>query len=147
IFRIDPAKVKALKIVGWKDQALKPATLELILKGPKEWSAKEPADYTVDSAKVEEFITQQLYLIRADKFLTQKGAPTPEQKLDVQADALSIEIAVDGEKEPYTLLIGALDKDGKSYFATSNKAPGTVFLLFKEKFEKVRSGPGYFRKK
>src|SRR5262249_16727203 len=107
IFRIDPTKVKSLKFVGWKDKALKPVTLELIQKAPKDWSAKEPPDYPVDNAKVEEFVAKQLYLIRADKFLTQKGAPTPEQKLDVQADALSIEINVDGDKEPYTLLIGA----------------------------------------
>ena len=130
-----------------KDKALKPVTLQLIRRGVNDWTAKEPADYKLDSAKVEEFLSQRLYLIYADKFVTHKGTPTPDQKLDTQAGALSIEITLDGEKEPYTLIVGALEKDGRTYFATSNKAPGAIFLLFKEKFEKVRSGPDYFQKK
>ena len=66
--------------------------------------------------------------------------------LFVEDGALALEITVDGEKDPIAVTLGALEKDKKTYYATSNRAPGAAFLLFKERFEKVREKPTYFKK-
>jgi len=103
-------------------------------------------DYKVDSQKAEEFL-QSLSLVRTEGFVSQKGEPKPEYGLNVKDGALAIEIIVEGEKTPITLTVGAPEKDGKTYYATSNKAAGTVFLVFKERFEEVRKNPLFFQKK
>ncbi|HEV3145173.1 MAG TPA: DUF4340 domain-containing protein [Gemmataceae bacterium] len=146
IFRLDPARVQSLKLTGWKDAVREPTTLEFIRKGPADWSAKDKPDYKVDAQKVEEFL-QSLALVRTEGFVAQKGEPKAEYGLDVKDRALSIEITLEGEKTPITLSVGALEKDGKTYYATSNKAPGAVFLVFKERFEPVRLSPEYFLKR
>ena len=143
IFRVDPKKVTSLKMTGWKDVAVNPVTLEFTRKSPIEWSCKQD-DKDVDSAKVERFI-DSLSLVRADRFVSRKGSPTPEQKLTVDAGALAIELSVEGEKEPITLTVGATDMDGKTRFAISNKSPGGIFLLYKERFDEVKL-PTWFKK-
>jgi hypothetical protein len=143
IFRLDPARVKAVKFAGWKDVALDAVTLEFARKSEKEWEVKGKADYAVDNEKFAAFLAG-LDLVRAERFV--KGPPTPEMGLDVKAGALALEITVEGEATPITVTLGALEKDKKTYYATSNRAPGAVFLLFKDRFEKVREKPTYFKK-
>ena len=82
--------------------------------------------------------------LRADKFVVHKTGPKDEHKLAVAAGALEITFTIDGEKDPVTLTVGALDPNGSSYFAQSNKLPGDVFTLPKYRFEKVKAKPGYF---
>ena len=146
IFRVDPAKVQSIKLTGWKDAVHDATTLEFIRKGAAEWSVKDKPDYKVDAQKLEEFL-QGLALVRTEGFVSQKGEPKPEYGLEVKDRALAIELTLEGEKTPITLTVGALEKDGKTYYATSNKAPGSVFLVFKERFEEVRKSPEYFLKK
>ena len=43
-----------------------------------------------------------------------------------------------------TLTIGGEAEGGKSYYAQSNKSPGDVFLVPKERFEKYRANPNAF---
>ena len=143
IFRLDPARVKAVKMSGWKDVALDAVTLEFVRKNEKEWTVKDKSDFAVDNERFAAFLAS-LDLVRADRFL--KGAVTPEQGLDVKTGALALEITLDGEKDPIIVTLGALEKDKKSYYATSNRAPGAVFLLFRDRFEKVREKPTYFKK-
>jgi hypothetical protein len=146
IFRLDPAKVQSIKLTGWKDAVHEPTTLEFERKSPTEWSAKGKPDYKVDVQKVDEFL-QSLALVRTEGFVSPKGEPKPEYGLDVKDRALAVEITLEGEKTPITLTVGVLEKDGKTYYATSNKAPGAVFLVFKERFEDMRKNAEYFLKK
>ena len=144
VFRIEPTAVKAFKMTGWKKVAVNPVTLEFTRKGPNSWSCKQD-DKDVDSAAVERFVAS-LAVVRADKFVTHKGTPTPEMELDPAAGALALEFTVEGEKEPITLTVGAVEKDGKTRYALSNKAPGAIFLLFKERFDEVGL-PNWFKAK
>ncbi|MFL5340006.1 MAG: DUF4340 domain-containing protein [Gemmataceae bacterium] len=143
VFRVDPAKVTGLKMTGWKQIVPSPVTLEFARKGPGEWSCKQD-DKDVDSAKVERFV-QSLALVRAEKFLTHQGKPTPEMKLDAAEGGLAIELTVEGEKEPITLAVGAPEAGGKTRYATSSKAPGAIFLLYKERFDEVKL-PNWYKK-
>lgn len=142
VFRLDPKLVRSFKMTGWKDIALNPVTVEFSRKETA-WMVK-PDDKDLVPAKVEQFL-QLLSLVRAERFVTLKGTPTPDQKLDVAAGALTIEIVVEGEKDPIQLTIGGLEKDGKTRFTVCNRAPGAIFLVFKERFEEV-SKPTWFRK-
>jgi hypothetical protein len=112
-------------------------------KGTNNWSMKGDNKFKLSAPQAESFLSGLTY-VRAEKFVVFKSGPKPEHKLTPAEGALRIEITVDGEKEPVTLSIGAPDGDGKSYYAQSNKLPGDVFLLPKEKFEKWKSRPTVF---
>ncbi len=148
IWRIDAKKIRGIKIVGWAKLAGgKPLTLDLIRKSEKEWTVKDQPDYKVDAAKAEAFAAS-LNLVRADHFIKGKGGPDPAQHLDLKDDALQIDVTIDGEKEPYTLTVGGEEKRNNTayFFATSNRAPGAVFLVFKDRFAQLRAnGRGYFQ--
>ena len=97
------------------------------------------------SASQAESLLKSLAEVRAEKVIVYKMGPkTSEYKLTPANEALTIEIAVDGEKEPVTLVLGADADGGKSYYAQSNKTPGDVFLVPKERFEKFRANPNAF---
>jgi hypothetical protein len=149
IWRLDATRIKGIKLTGWKSlTGGKALTLDLVRKSPTEWSVKDQADYVVDAVKAETFAAA-LALVRTDRFIKSKGGPGPEHKLDPNDDALVIEVTVDGEKEPFVLTVGGETKDNNTdyYFATSNKTPGAVFLVFRERFAEVRkSGRGFFQK-
>jgi len=149
IWRLDAAKIRGIKISGWKSlTGGMPLTLDLIRKSATEWSVKDQADYAVDVSKAEA-LALSLANVQAVRFTRFKGGPTPEDKLDVQADALVIDVTVEGEKEPWTITLGAEVKEGMTdCFATmSNKAPGAVFLVPKAPFAELRkNGRGYFQK-
>jgi hypothetical protein len=111
-------------------------------KGKDNWTVKSPPNYKLSTSQAESFLGL-LSLVRAEKFVSYKSGPKPEQKLTPAAGALQVELTVDGEKDPITLTIGA-ESDGQSYYAQSNKLPGDVFLLPKSLFEKFKAKPGVF---
>jgi Domain of unknown function (DUF4340) len=143
VFRLDLAKVQGMKLTGWKDVVGTEMTLDLERKGTNNWAMKGGSTFKLSAPQAESFLAGLTY-VRAEKFVVFKSGPKPEHKLTPAEGALKVEITVDGEKEPVTLLIGAPDGDGKSYYAQSNKLPGDVFLLPKEKFEKWKSRPTVF---
>lgn len=143
IFRLDLSKVQGMKLTGWKDVVGTEMTLDMERKGTNNWSMKGDNKFKLSAPQAESFLSGLTY-VRADKFVVFKSGPKPEHKLTPAEGGLRIEITVDGEKEPIMLTIGALDADGKSYYAQSNKLPGDVFLLPKEKFEKWKSRPTVF---
>jgi hypothetical protein len=144
VFHFDPAKVQGLKLTGWQSVLGAPYTIDLEHKEGK-WSVKSSTGaINLDPAKVDDFVTG-LTRLRAEKFLDPKGEPKPE-KMEVKDDALTVEVTVEGEKEPFTLAVGGETPDKKDYFASSNRLPGEFFLVPKEPFEKVRSKPAYFAK-
>jgi hypothetical protein len=144
VLSFDPAKVKGLKLVGWKEILSSPLTLDLERKAAQEWVAKSPADFKLDSARVESFLAG-LNNLKAVRFVGRKSAAKPEYKLEPKEGAFEVTITSDGEKESMVLTIGGLSGN-EGYFATSNKFPDEVFLLPKNHFESAKSKPAYFSK-
>jgi Domain of unknown function (DUF4340) len=145
IFTLDLSKVRGMKLTGWKEFSVngQPQTLDLERKVANDWAVKGSGGYKLSSAASEAFLLA-LQTVRAEKVVAYKSGPKPEHKLTPDAGALVVELTVEGEREPITLAIGALDADGKNYFATSNKLPGDVFLLSKDRFEKYKTKPNAF---
>jgi hypothetical protein len=144
VFRFDAAKVKGLKLTGWQDVVGSAFTLDVERKSSQDWAVKAPPGFTLDAAQAEALVAS-LRNLRAERFLTPKGEAKPEHKLDVKDGALQIEVTVEGEKEPYQLTVGAgHGTDG--YHAQTNRLPGAVFVVAKDRFEKAKSKPAYFKK-
>lgn len=149
IWRLNAEKVRGVKITGWRSlTGGMPLVLDLERKSATEWSVKDQPDYRVDPMKAESFATS-LYLLRTDRFVRNQGGPLPEHKLGDADDTLKIDLTVEGENEPFSLTLGAETKENNVdyYFATSNKAQGAVFLVFRDRFTELRkAGRGYFQK-
>ncbi len=146
IFQFESAKVKEVKITGWKQQQGFPVTLDLERKGPAEWTVKAPAGFDLDNGQANQFL-QYLSHLRAERFVVRRKGPQPEHKLGSQEAALHIDITLEGEKAPLTLTVGALDAKDKAYYAQAGTLPGDVFLVSQANFEQVLKGPKYFSKK
>jgi hypothetical protein len=142
VFRLNLSKVTGMKLNGWANLNVerKPQTLDLERKGPNNWSVKAPPTFKLSASQAESLLGS-LAEVRAEKVVVYKTGPTPEFKLGPADGALAIDITIDGEKEPTTLNIGAETEGGKSYYAQSNKAPGDVFLVPKDRFEKFKANP------
>jgi hypothetical protein len=142
VLRLDLTKVTGMKLTGWKDVVGQETTLDLERKGANNWTVKSPSGYKLSTSQAESFLGL-MSLVRADRFVSYKAGPKPEQKLTPATGALQIELTLDAEKEPVVLTIGA-ESEGQFYFAQTNKLPGDVFLLPKDRFEKFKSRPGVF---
>ncbi len=145
VFRLDLSKVTGVKLTGWATLNVerKPQTLDLERKGANNWAVKSPPAFKLSASQAESLL-KSLAEVTAEKVVVYKTGPKPEYKLTPADGALAIEVAVDGEKEPVTLTIGAEAEGGKSYYATSNKAPGDVFLIPKDRFDKFKANPNAF---
>ncbi len=142
VFNFDVPKVKAVKVTGWKELLGTPLTLEVERKGTAEWTVKNPPKFNLDRGKLERFLAELSHL-RAVSFVAHKATPKPEQGLDVDQGALTVEITVEGEKEPLKLTVGKADGE-KGYFAVSDRLKGDVFLVPKAAFDGPKSKPAYF---
>jgi hypothetical protein len=142
VFNFDLAKVKAVKITGWKELLGTPLTLEFERKSAMEWVAKNPPKFNLDKGKLERFLSELSHL-RAVGFVAHKATPKSEQGLDVEQGALAVEVTVEGEKEPWKLTVGKEDA-GKGYFATSDRLKGDIFDVPKATFDGPKSKPAYF---
>jgi hypothetical protein len=142
VFNFDAAKVKAVKVTGWKELLGTPLTLEVERKGPAEWNVKSPPKFNLDRGKLERFLADLSHL-RSVSFVAHKATPKPEQGLDVDQGALAVEITVEGEKEPLRLTVGKADGE-KGYFAISDRLKGDIFDVRKDIFDGPKSKPAYF---
>jgi hypothetical protein len=140
VFHFDAAKVKALKLSGWKQAAGYTFTLSVERKGDSSWAVKSPPDFDLDSEQIDSLL-QNLGNLRAQRFVARKGGPKPEYKLSPTDRVLQIEIVLESEKTPLTLSLGAQDTKEKAYFAESSTLPGAVFLIAAAPFDKILSSP------
>jgi len=156
VFRIDKTKVKKLKLSGWADIVGSVQVREVEKKG-EFWSFVGPVGYELDPRKVETFL-EEILSPRAEKFVTFKTGPTPDQGFDLTKGAMEIEVTVDGVEKPITLMLGKADtvkiERGTDtnplplsvYYGQTNQLPGDVFVLLQDRFKSVRSIPAVFRK-
>jgi hypothetical protein len=143
VVQFDMSKLKGAKLVGWQDIIGSPFALELERKGNAEWTVKSPADYKLDAVKMEAFISG-LSGLRAERFLGPKNGGQPEYKLDLPGGALEVSLLLEGEKDPFRLIIGAGSNEG--YYGMTSKLGNEVILLPKNNFADVKSRPAYFKK-
>jgi hypothetical protein len=136
VLHFDAAKVKGVKLIGWKQIVGSTITLDLEHKSAHTWVVKAPADFELDNDRADAFITG-LVDLKAEKFMPRK---------ELKDRALQIEITVEGEKAPLTLTIGDLDAKEKAYYGQSSTVPDSGFLLAQSRFEQVLTGAKYFSK-
>jgi hypothetical protein len=139
VFRFDAGKVTGLKMTGWYEFQAEPFVLDLERKEGSQWVAKNRPNFKVDAVKVRRFLDDLSHL-RAERFV---GKPKPEYELEVPKGALTVEITVENEKEPYLLTVGKLDAD-KGFFATTNRLKDEVIQVRREIFEGPKPKPSYF---
>lgn len=146
VVRFDPAKVKALKLTGWKDVTGTPITLQFERKDGTEWKAVKPEGFVVSSSKVNQLLAE-LSALRAEKFLAKKVA-TPKEREDngltPDKGSLAVEITVEGEKDPIVLHVGSLDAEKTAYLTTTNRLGDELFKVRKDVWEKAREKPAFF---
>lgn len=156
VLRFPPTKVTGLKLVGWQQGQDGPATLDLERKVGQPWTAKSPAKFAVNDAEVNGFLNA-LADIRAARFIDPN---TKDEKLFDPAfkmlaprftfpnGGLEITLTIEDEKEPLVVNIGGPDpdKNPRYLFAKSNRLPGVLFFIPKEKFDKYKSKPAIFGK-
>lgn len=145
VFHVEPAKVKEIKVEGWKKAQGFAVTLNVIRKDGQSWTVKAPPDFELDDAQVNVFLAD-LSNLRAQRFIVRKGTIKPEYELEDKTRSLIVTLTLDGEKAPLTLAIGKLDPNEKAYYGQSSNLPGDVFLLPQFLFEKRLSGVKTFSK-
>ncbi|HZT83117.1 MAG TPA: DUF4340 domain-containing protein, partial [Gemmataceae bacterium] len=151
VLNFDPAKVKSVKLTGWKNVTGVPTAVEFVRNDKREWVSKA-AGFDADPAKVQALVGDTLAHLRAKKFVSYKGGPAKGQGLDVkkdpQASPLTVEVTLEGDKKPetVTLTVGGTDAKEKAYYATASTLPGAVFLVPDTDFQKVLEKPAYFLK-
>ncbi|QEL15521.1 DUF4340 domain-containing protein [Limnoglobus roseus] len=139
LYQIDPAKVKAIELTGWK-QALKQPTKYRFERTAGGWVVKEPAGEkgTIDPAKMEIFLAT-LTAPRAVNYVP--GGFKPEQGFDLTNAVNTLEIKFQIEGHPDLAVTLANEYDGGAmYFGWTITKKGDVFTIpatglkeFKEK--------------
>lgn len=125
VFDFKAGDVKAVKLSGWPRRG-KPDVLELERKGANSWEGKDrEGKVTVNAGRAEALIAA-LEQLKAEKFLALKGGARAAHGMDVKKGAVEIEVSL-ANKDKITLTIG--NRDGDSFYATSSKHPGAVFLI------------------
>jgi hypothetical protein len=156
VFKFPPTKVTGLKLVGWQQGQDGPTTLDLERKVGQLWLAKSPAKFAVNDAEVNGFLNA-LADARAARFIDPN---TKDERLFDPAfkmlaprftfpnGGLEITLTIEDEKEPLVVNIGGSDpdKNPRYLFAKSNRLPGVLFFIPKEKFDKYKSKPAIFGK-
>ncbi len=146
VFHFDPAKVHDVKLTGWKQAVSFTFTLEMERRPERGWAVKTPADFDLDPAQADAFVGS-LANLRALRFVRFQGGPKAEEKLAPAERSLQVEVTLEGEKTPLSLTVGGLDAKEGGYYAQSSSLSGAVFLVPKDRFEKVLTGPKHFSKK
>jgi hypothetical protein len=148
VFRFDADKVQTLTLKGWrKSTGIKGGSRLVMVRKDGKWTAREPADFELDPEKVNEFL-RSISTLKAERFLPQTTATRKKAALNLEQDALDIEITLANKKDKKDqpqLRVGGPDGD-RQYYATSRQVKGDIFTVPRDLFEKVRSSRGFFSK-
>lgn len=134
------AKIETVRMVGWQAVTGSPFTLEL-QRAQGKWQAKTPANFAIDTAKVDKFLADVTNL-RVDKFVSFATPAKPEQNFDPAKGGMSLEFTISGEKELRKLSIGKIE--GDSQLAQASKIPGAIFTIKQAALAPALAKPAYF---
>ncbi len=122
LFRTDPAKVKRLEIIAWKNSTPDGKPFDLKIERQSDgWVAIEPKDFPLDTGKVPGL----LKLLEAPRASEYVPGITPEMGLDVQTGAFQI-LIVPESGENTLLRIGKADSGNLHLFAVGSAFEGVV---------------------
>jgi hypothetical protein len=141
ITSIDPAQVKEIRLAVRTPYELRQFSFG---RKDKSWVDQSSLmDFTLDSAKVQQFVeTWSRY--RADRWIALGGGPKTDQQLDAKSFTAKIDmVAEDGRTA--TITIGTrLDRFG--YFGHASTWPESVFLVNFDQVEPLLRGIAWFAK-
>jgi hypothetical protein len=142
VARFDPAKVKRVKVRGWKEATGQVLVREFERTGGT-WVAADPKDFPVDPGKVEAFL-REVAALRVKGYLP-KPAP-PEFRLAPEANGAEVTLVVDGGPE-VRLNLGATIENGASRVGSVGAPPNeTIFTLAPDALKAYRESAGSFAK-
>jgi hypothetical protein len=134
------AKIETVRMVGWQAVTGSPFTLELQRVQGK-WQSKSPANFAIDSAKVDKFLSDVTNL-RVEKFVSFATPAKPEQNFDPAKGGMSLEFTSSGEKETRKLWLGK--SEGDFQVAQASKIPGAIFTLRNASLAPALAKPAHF---
>ena len=123
LYSLDPAKVKRLKIRGWK-AAKGAVTTAQYERGPSGWAAT-PAGAAIDAGKVEALVAA-LSKPRVDAYV---GTPTAEHGVSVDANPEAFEFTLESDGAPTVALVLGSKADGGRVYATASTTPNLIGTL------------------
>lgn len=145
LYRIDPAKVTAVRFYGWKQAAGKPVEYAFERKG-KGWETKKsPAPFDADPAKLDALLAA----LAAPKPVRSTGmGQAPEHGFDLAGakNALEIDLTVEGRPRPIVLNIGNETDDGQNYFVACSEKPDEIMVLPGFQFRPYKEKPDYLKR-
>jgi len=137
-FRLDPAKIKMVKIRGWRDVVGGPTPLTYVLtKSQSGWVLTSPTGVTIDPAKVTELVAL-LAQPRIDAFV---GAPTPAHHISIDQFPEVMEFTIESEGAPTVALVLGNVKEGTKHYAAASTTPGEVLLIDAAAIRKLTEKP------
>lgn len=141
VYRLDPAKVKVMKIRGWKGfmGATEPVAY-LLEKKDGTWTTSTP-NCTPDQAKIEALVAAAC-TPKAEAFI---GLGRVEHGTIVDTNPDGIELTLQADAEPVTLVVGNKLETGLSN-ATSSATPGETFLFNAKTIRQFTDKPASFQK-
>lgn len=144
VVRFDRAKVKQVRLRGWKEKTGFEVALTFDRKDGTWVVAKAPGKYDLDPAKVDKFL-DAVNGLRAKAFVA--GPPKPEYKLTPEANGLEVVIGLEGSPA-ITLFVGApTDGDTSLYVQTSTLPAGeNVVTVAADVFKGYKAESGSFAK-
>lgn len=142
VYRLDPAKVKRLKVRGWKDAA--GAAAEYVAeKQGAEWVGVGPPGFKPDPAKVGALLAA-LAAPRAEKFVA--VGDQPQYGVTAQNNPNLIEFTVESDGQPAVTLVLGKSADGGRTYAASSAVFGDVFTLDATQIRKLAETPASLQK-
>jgi hypothetical protein len=142
VVRFDPAKVKRVKVRGWKEATGQVLTREFERKDGG-WVAVDPKDYPVDPFKVESFV-REVAGLRVKGYLP-KPAP-PQYGLAADAGGTEVTLVMDGSPE-IRVNVGSAIENGASRVGSLGVAPNeAVFTVAPDVLKAFRENAGSFAK-
>jgi hypothetical protein len=145
LYRIEPAKVTAVKLRGWKQAAGAPVEYTFERKD-KGWETKKsPAPFETDPAKLDALVAA----VAAPKPVRSTGGgQRPEHgfDLDKAKNALEITLTVEGRPQPIVLNIGDETDGGANYFVWCDTKRDEVIVLPSFALRPYKEKPEYLKR-
>ena len=143
ILRFDKAKVKSIRLRGWRAATGVPTEFKFERKGA-DWVAVTPAGFPVDGAKVNAFLAL-LDGLRAKAFVP--GPMKPEHGFPPEAEGLDITLEIEGTPG-LALNLAAPTDGGASYFLHAGSLPENerVVTVAADPFKPFKEKPAAFAK-
>jgi hypothetical protein len=124
LYRVDAAKVKKLKIRGWKA-----ATGALVVydleKTSGTWKAITPTGVTLDNAKVDALV-QFLAKPKVDQYI---GLPVAEHGVSVDTNPAAFEFTLESDGAPTVALVTGNLAEGGRHFVTASTTTNLIGVI------------------